>query len=234
MTTGLRSFGDLVMAHKGQRICVMAGGPNLAADIERVDADVWISVNEHGAKLREVDYVVAMDNTHTKLHVPMNKHLRKFTKAPIIGPWHWNDYQLMRWPLQPRFMISGVVASWVASMMGAHPVILAGFDCYNGDAPTVRQHENYREHLIGQVRVCSGPLLKFHQVHSQAEVLEAYVPPKALDLDALTEGEIVVEVMKPFEFRGREWPIGTRLRVSRFEVRLQLKHKSLKEVSNGA
>lgn len=226
-----RSFGDLVMAHKGARICVMGGGSTLASDLEGVKADIWISVNEHGAKLREVDYVVAMDNTHTKLKVPMNKHLRQYTTAPIIGPWHWCDYQLMKWPLQPKFMISGVVASWVASLMGAHPVIMAGFECYGSNGPTLRQHIEYRPHLIGEVRVCSGPLLEHYEQYRSNERRKAYEVPAALDINSLTEGETVVQVLKPFEFRGHEWPVGSKLRVSRFEVRRQIKHKSLVEVS---
>lgn len=225
-----RSFGDLVMAHKGQRICVMGGGPTLAKDLESVKADVWISTNEHGAKHRKVDYVVAMDNTHTKLHVPMQKHLRQFTDAPIIGPWHWNDFQLMKWPLQPKFLISGVVATWVASMMGAHPVILAGFDCYNGHGATVGQHKSYIPHVTADVRVVSGPLLDFYPEYRANEKRKPYKVPEELNLSDLLDGEIVVKVLAPFEFRGHEWPLGTHLRVSRYEVRRQLKHKSLVEV----
>ena len=47
MPERMRSFGELVMRHRGQRICVMGGGPTLATDLESVEADVWISVNEH-------------------------------------------------------------------------------------------------------------------------------------------------------------------------------------------
>lgn len=225
-----RSFGDLVMAHRGKRICVMAGGPTLADDLSRVDADVWISVNEHGAKHRPVDYVVAMDGTHTRLQIPMRKHLRKFTDAPIIGPWHWNDFQLMRWPLQPAFLLSGVVASWVASMMGGHPVILSGFDCYAGDGATITQHRNYLPHVLGEVRVVSGPLQEFYPAYDPAEQFGEYHPPEGLDTESVRDGETVIRVLKPFEFRGREWPPGTLMRVSRYEVRRQLKHKSIEEV----
>lgn len=226
-----RGFGDLVMAHRGQRICVMGGGPTLASDLDRVDADVWISVNEHGAKLRKADYVVAMDNTHTRLQTHMQKHLRQFTQAPVIGPWHWCEYQLLKWPLQPKFMLSGVIASWVASMMGGHPVILAGFDCYGGDNATLTQHREYLPHVMGQVRVVSGPLLKHYPAYDAAETFGDYAPPAGLDIDALNDGEIVIRVLKQFEFRGREWPPGTLMRVSRYEVRLQLKHKSVEEVA---
>ncbi|HWH74777.1 MAG TPA: hypothetical protein VNV16_11005 [Methylibium sp.] len=216
------------MAHKGQRICVMGGGPNLASDLERVQADIWISVNEHGARLRKADYVVAMDNTHTRLQTHMEKHLRQYTNAPIIGPWHWDDFQLMRWPLQPKFLLSGVIASWVATMMGSHPAILAGFDCYGG--AQTNQHREYLPHLVGQVRVVSGPLTQFYKTYEAAETFGEYVPPVGLDIEGLSDGEIVVRVLKNFEFRGREWPPGTMMRASRYEVRRQIKHKSLEVV----
>jgi hypothetical protein len=237
MQSTIASFGDLVMRHRGARICVMGGGPSLAADLEKVEADVWISVNEHGAKARgEVDYVVSMDDVHTQLHKPMRKHIRQWTDAPIITPWFWGDYQLMKWPLIPRFMISGVVASWAASMMGAHPVILAGFGCRaspefpNGHGATVGQHRDYIPHVHAQVRVCSGPLTQFYPLYT-GEPLGPYEVPAGLDLDALTRGEIVVKVVKPFEFHGREWPPGTQLKVSAYEVRRQIKHRSLIEVA---
>jgi hypothetical protein len=233
MQKTIPSFGDLVMRHKGARICVMGGGPSLVSDLEKVEADIWISVNEHGAKVRPVDYVVAMDDIHTKLHVPMLKHIRAVTDAPIITPWFWGDYQIMKWPRQPKFVLSGVAASWVAAMMGAHPVILAGFDCYGGHGATVGQHRDYVPHVHAQVRVCSGPLTAFYPAYT-GEPLGPYVIPDALDLDALTKGEIVVEALKPFVYGGREWPKGTRLRVSAYEVRRQIKHKSLVEVQPDA
>lgn len=226
----IRSFGELVMRHKGERICVMGGGPNLVADLEQVKAEIWISVNEHGAKIHHADYIVAMDNTHTKLQTPMHKHLRQFTEAPIIGPWHWCDYQVSNWPLNPRFMLSGVVASWMAWLMGAHPVILAGFDCYNGHGATIGQHRDYLPFIKGDVRVISGPLLKFYPEHRPGEKRKPYVPPDVFKEAPTLADEIKVRVVHKVEVRGHEWPIGTELMVSRFEVRRQLKHKSLVEV----
>lgn len=226
------TFGDLVMRHKGKRICVMAGGPSLAQDLERVKADVWISVNEHGVRARgSADYIVAMDTTHTVRNVNMRDYLRQYSAAPIIGPWGWNDYTILRWPLQPRFLLSGVVASWVASMMGAHPVILAGFDCHGGDGKTLRQHRDYLPHISADVRVCSGPLLEMYQQYRPGEKRKPYVVPEALRTTDLRDGETVVRVAKPFEFRGQVWEPGTHLRVPRHEVRMQIKHRSLIEVT---
>jgi hypothetical protein len=224
----LKSFGELVMRHKGARICVMGGGPNLASDIEKVDADIWISSNQHGAKLHEVDYVLAMDNEHTVLKVPMEGVIRQHTKAPIIGPWHWCDYGLTTYPLAPRLLLSGVIASWAAHMMGAHPVILAGFDCYGGTPRSVNQHGDYVPHLKQcQVRVVSGPLLKFWKQYDREEAMPGYVPP---DVFVESEHGVRVRVVKPVEIRGRTWPVGSVLHVPKAEVWRQIKHRSLEEL----
>ena len=103
-------LSDLIMKHAGQRICVMGGGPTLADDLKKVKADVYISVNDHGARQREVDYIVCMDNVHTAKKVEMRHYLRRFSDAPIVSPWHWGQYQLLRWPDYPCLFNSGIIA----------------------------------------------------------------------------------------------------------------------------
>jgi hypothetical protein len=224
----MRSFGELAMRHRGARICVMGGGPTLKTDIEKVEADVWISVNEHGAKVRKVDYVVAMDNLHTKLTTPMQKLIRPHTDAPIIGPWHWNDWQITNWPGLPAMPLSGVVATWLAYLLGAHPVILAGFDCYGGRK--VGSHERMAPFVRAEVRVVSGPLIGLYRQYDPQEVLPEFVCPDVMKLMPDLDGEIKVKVRKPVSIRGYEWPVGSELVIPRFEVRRQLKHKSLEIV----
>ncbi len=226
----LKSFGELVMAHKGARICVMGGGPNLAAEIEKVQADIWISTNEHGAKVREVDYVVAMDNIHTRLHVPMEGHIRPHTDAPIIGPWHWCNYGLGNYPLQPRLLLSGVIASWIAYLMGAHPVIMAGFDCYGGIPRAFNQHKDYTPYVKAEVRVTDGRLCELYKKYSPSERYKKYVPPDVFG-EVETEHGVKVRVVKPVDIRGFQWPIGTVLKVPRNEVWRQIKHRSLAEIA---
>jgi hypothetical protein len=224
----LHSFGELVMRHKGARICVMGGGKRLADDMETVDADIWISSNEHGAKVRPVDYVLAMDNIHTGLKVPMEGHIRQHTKAPIIGPWHWCDFGLTTYPLAPRLLLSGVIATWAAAMMGAHPVILAGFDCYGGTPRATNQHGDYVPHLKQfEVRVASGPLLQYWKQYSREEEMPHYAPP---DVFVETEHGVRVKVIKPVEIRGHVWPAGSVLHVPKAEVWRQIKHRSLEEL----
>lgn len=226
----LRSFGELVMKHKGARICVMGGGPNLATDIAQVDADVWISANQHGAALRPVDYVVAMDNLHTIQRVLMLDIIRKHTDAPIIGPWHWCDYGITNYPLAPRLMFTGIVAHWLAGMMGGHPVILAGYDCYGGKHRTFAHHKEYVPHMANtQVRVVSGPLQEVWPAYDPEEVLPEFVVPDDLDIER--EHGVTVKVIKPVPIRGIEYPVGTVLRVPRAEIWRQLKHRSLAEIA---
>ncbi len=227
----LKSFGELVMRHKGARICVMGGGPNLASDIEKVDdADIWISSNEHGARLRRVDYVVAMDNLHTALKVPMEGHIRPHTKAPIIGPWHWCDYGITNYPLAPKLIFSGVIAQWAAYLMGAHPVIMAGFDCYGGTHRSMGQHKEMAPHVRCPVRVVSGPLIGTWPAYDPAEKFGEYVPPDVFGVEKTAHG-IKVRVVKPVDIRGHQYPPGTVLTVPRAEVWRQIKHRSLAEVS---
>lgn len=227
----LKSFGELVMRHKGARICVMGGGPTLAEDIAQVEADIWIGTNQHGAALRPVDYVVAMDNLHTVQQVLMPTLIRPHTDAPIIGPWHWCDYGITNYPLAPRLMFSGVIAQWVACMMGAHPVIMAGFGCYEGtvqERGAINQHRDIMPFVECAVRVVSGPLTRFWPRYDPAEVLPPYVAPEIFS--GVMEHGICVKVIKPVPIRGREYPVGTILYVPLADVHRQIKHRSLIEV----
>jgi hypothetical protein len=225
----LKSFGELVMRHKGARICVMGGGPSLASDLERVEADIWVSTNEHGAKLRRVDYVFAMDNQHTMLKVLMPTIIRPHTNAPIIGPWQWCDYGLTDYPLSPRLLFTGVVAAWAAGLMGAHPVILAGFDCTGHAKRSIDQFSSYKPFVKAEVRVASGPLVGLWKQYDPDEGFAEYTPPEVFDEIAMVHG-VTVRVHKPIEIRGTLYPIGTVLRVPKAEVWRQIKHRSLTEV----
>jgi hypothetical protein len=232
----LKSFGELVMCHKGARICVMGGGPSLLGDLEVLDgkADVWISVNDHGAKVRSVDYAIAMDNLHTTKHVLMDSLIRPLTNAPIIGPWQWCDYALTDYPLNPRMLFTGVVATWAASLMGAHPVILAGFDCTGHAKRSIEQHREYAAKFVtGKVRAISGPLTEVWGRYHADDVLGDYTPPDVLDYANRTNG-VLVRVRKPVDIRGGTYPVGSLLRVPKAEVWRQIKHRSLVEVDEPA
>jgi hypothetical protein len=228
-------LGDLVMRHRGARICLMGGGPTLADDLNRVDADVFISINAHGARLQQPDYLLAMDAVHGGTKEEMGRYLRARSDAPIIGPWFWCDFHITAWPLSPRFLLSGVVATWVAYLMGAHPIILAGFDCYSkmdgsADGNTMAQHRDYLPFVKAQVRVASGPLTKFYPAFDPDERMPAYEPPDVLRDERLRD-EVKVRVARAVEIRGHEWPVGTVLTLPRHEIKRQIKHKSLVEIT---
>ncbi len=224
----VRFFRDLALKHPGARICVTGGGPTLAAEVAEARADVWISANEHGAKLRKVDYVLAMDDKHTDTRKSMQEHLRQFTDAPIIGPWPWCEYVLNDWPKCPRKMLSGAVGAWAAWAMGAHPVILAGMDCYGGRNDYVEQFQAMRE-IVGAVKVIGGPLGRlwtrkqaFGPWDQQERIQEAFKAPA---------GEIRIRVLKPANVRGHPWPKGAEMLVLKHEVDRLLRHRMVKEIA---
>lgn len=223
-----KPIADLIMKHAGQSICLMGGSKSLESDLDSIEADVYISVNQHGAKHRPVDYIVCMDNVHTGNKREMRHFLREYSDAPVISPWHWGDYQICKWPDYPYLFNSGVIASWIAYLMGAHPIIFAGFDCYNGQARIIDMHRKFLKHNKCENRVASGALLKLYQQYDSDEVLAPYVIPEIFG-EAL-EGQIKVRVRTQFEYRGYTYPQDTVLTVSAHEVRLQLKHKSLERL----
>lgn len=221
-------LSDLIMKHKGKKICLMGGAKSLASDLEKVDADIYISINNHGAKLREVDYIVCMDNVHTGNKQEMRHFLREFSDAPVISPWHWGQYQMLRWPDYPYLFNSGVIGSWIAYLMGAHPIIFAGFDCYGGDKRIIGMHETFVKHNQCECRVVSGPLLQLYPAYDPKEKFKRFKTPEIFG--PATEGFIKVRVRAYFEYRGYVWPIGTELTVSEYEVRRQIKHKSIEVI----
>lgn len=223
-----KPLADLIMKHAGKRICVMGGAQSLDEDLSRIEADVWISVNQHGAMRRPVDYIVCMDNIHTGNKREMRHFLREFSDAPVISPWHWGQYQMHKWPGFPKLYNSGVLASWIAYLMGGHPVILAGFDCYGGDRRILMMHGEYVPEVQAEVRVASGPISRYYPIYDPSEEMDTFKIPSYLG--PALEGQIKVRVLARFEYRGKEWPIGTILTVDEFEVRRQIKHKSLERL----
>lgn len=120
-------FGRLTDAIWGRRVCIMGGAPSLADDLRGIEADVWISANEHGARLRPVDFVVCVDSVHGVTGKSLREHIRAFTDAPIISPESYADFRLRGWPNAPERLLSGVTAMYVAGICGAASIQLAGF-----------------------------------------------------------------------------------------------------------
>lgn len=229
----MNTFRELIFKHRGKKICVMGGSPHLAEDIEDVRADVWIAANDHGARLRPVDYIVAMDNIHCVLHKPMLPFLREVSDAPIIGPWPDYDYYLTHWPGSPRKTFSGLVAAWIAWAMGAHPVILAGFDSYAGkmdNGRAKRKAKMFADYIQGDVRACRGSFGDLWPMYSPTERYGRYKPHSAINGLLGVDEMIRIRCRKPANVYGTEWPPGTELEVGRHEVKALLKHRMVVEV----
>lgn len=224
-------FRSLVLRHRGERIVVMGGAPSLDEHLNGLQADVWISVNEHGARRRQVDYVLAMDDRHNGMNRPMRDVIREYTDAPIIGPWPWPtaDHQLVEWPGAPRKGLSGMVAVWAAWAMGGHPVILAGFDAYGGTK--VNEAQKIAPSVYAEVRVVGGgPLASVWQEYKPREKFANYKAHTAIAGVIGSDNLITVRARKTCLLRGGELPAGETMQVMRYEVARLLRHRMLEEV----
>lgn len=226
------TFQTLILAHKGKRICVMGGAPSLAEHLDQVKADLYISTNGHGADLVTPDYVLAMDELHHSEHIPMRQYLHRKTSAPIITPHPYADYQLMTWPQNPRFVLSGMVATWAAWAMGAKVVILAGMDGYGGDKGYVFEATKMARDVHGPVRVVGGgPLAAVWPAYDPDEKFGRYTPHPSIDGLRNIDGLTTIKVLKRTTIRGREVYGGEQMTVYRHEVGRLLKHKMVVEVA---
>lgn len=219
----------LVLAHAGAKIAVMGGAPSLADDVATVGkADLWISVNGHGAQLQRPTYVVAMDERHDGIGADMREHVRRVTDAPIIGPWPQHEYVLTSWPGAPKRGLSGMVAVWLAWAMGAHPVIVCGMDGYDGSR--LEHTKRMLPEVHGEVRVVSGPLQRFWPAYRQRERLGPFVEHTAHAGLMGMDGAITVRVRKPVTIRDMAVTPGTELSVMRHEVARLLHHRMVEEI----
>ncbi len=112
----------------GKSVCCIGGGP--VSDLP--ECDIYISANEHGARLRRVDFVVAVDTFHGITRKPMRAHIRDYSDAPMIGPQRDADVRLKWWPGCPERLLSGVTAVYVAAQWRARSIHLVGFSDRQG------------------------------------------------------------------------------------------------------
>lgn len=227
----LRDFRELLLKHKGKHFVVMGGGSSLATDMERIErADVVISTNGHGCDLRRPDYLLAIDHTHTTRQVPMGKHLRELSDAPIIAPHGFADYRMGHWPQAPRFILSGLVATWAAFAMGAKSVTLAGMTGY-ADNDYRDEARKLARDIHCPVRVMAeSPLADVWQVYDPAEKFGRYTPHSSIDGLRGIDGQIRVRARKPCSVGMVELAKGQELAVMRHEVARLLKHRMVEEV----
>lgn len=229
-------FRELALKHKGKRICVMGGAPQLGQHLAQVEADVFISTNAHGVALQVPDYLFAMDQINSRNGRPMGAYMRAACPGvPVISRHAYADYQLLTWPQCPRDVLSGMVATWAAFMMGAKVVILAGFDAYAKDRPS--RHTGYEYEAVKMardvrcpVRVVGGGLAKAWPAYDPQERFGRYTPHSSIGYWLGTNEPVTVRVRKPTHIRGMDREIGEEVQVIRHEVARLLKHRMVEEV----
>ena len=118
--------------HKGAPVAVCGGGPSLPDDLKRIpENSILIAVNNHALKIADCRYMVVMDK-YSKRNIDFIKDVERF-----------EGFNISQIPGQSDIDLTGVdywdggitatLAVWFACYTGANPVLLCGFDCYQGD-----------------------------------------------------------------------------------------------------
>jgi hypothetical protein len=155
---------------------------------------VYLSANDHGAKIRPADYIAACDQIEDRLR-PYG--------APIIAPRHWADYRV----LHQIVSNSGALACVAAWAMGCSPIVIVGCELYGGatywhdpgaksagHTATVDVHLTRWAKLTAMtpgamLRAVSGPLLRIFKGFEPTEPAEA--PAQSDSIRALISGSRV-------------------------------------------
>lgn len=206
----------------------MGGAKSLADDLAKVEADIFISANEHGTAYPH-DYIIAMDNQHGS-GKKMKDVLRAASDKPIISPEEFADYRLTVWPGSPRRLYSGMVGAWCAWAMGAKVVILAGMDGYNGSQRAKRQADIMSEEIRCPVRAVSGSLSAVFGQYDPSERFGRYSPHSAIKTLIGASGETRVMVRKTTAIEGIQYKPGDEWSGARKSVAVQLRHKMVVEL----
>lgn len=201
-----RSVKDILLKHAGATFAVLGGGPSLPESLARLPAGtVCLSANQHGAMIHPCEYIVASDTIEDQLR-PLG--------VPIIAPHRWADYRMSEHPQMP---FTGMAATWVAWMLGARVILLAGMDCYvNKQQTYFHGHDTIgRERpMTGQmngwskvlscvprpIRAMGGPLTLLFGAYDPSEEFPPYVPTERHVLLKECAG-LKVEILKD---HGRE------------------------------
>lgn len=216
-----KPFELIAGKHEGTPIVVMGGAPCLPDDLKKIQHDaLYISANEHGAKIRTPDYVVALDLNHPIHGTPM-ADLLAHIDAPKISKHRWADYVLPSWHNIGK-VNSGIASIIVAQLLGAHPVIVTGIELYTGggdmhfdDSTHVESLGKGADYARGQiesllsvipdpdaVRVVSGPLTEHFAEYDPDESFGEYAKPSIV-------GKMQRRRFKAVRFKkARRFPFG--------------------------
>lgn len=171
----------------------MGGGPSAPSDLERIpgcENMICVSANAHAFKLPKLKptLIVSNDHVHTMTRELMAPMLRQFG-VPIVTKHWWAHYRLADWLSRGN---SGMNAIAVAALMGGHPVIAVGIDCFAGQTyfhspgetnvslgrPAGYWQNRLRrmqERMRGaQIRAVSGPLVRLCGEYQPDEVLPPF------------------------------------------------------------
>lgn len=232
-----RLITDLIDKYDGP-ILVIGGGPSVPSDFDKLPADFKpacvLSANNHGFKQDrfKVDYIVCVDNLHSETKQRCEEWLRPYG-VPIITRHWWGDYRM---PRLRTYGNSGQTACAVGVMLGGHPVIATGMDCWQGKTyfhdPDVKvacsgrslgqvaKQLRYVKDWIGDpnvVRVVSGPMIPmFKQWTRHEDVSKLRLPAYAT---ALIGGETYTAIAtKTISYEVATIPAGSQFPVSKEEA----------------
>jgi hypothetical protein len=236
-----RLISDLVLAHAGRPAVVMGGATSLPGQVAQLEGldPIWLSANEHGALLRRVDYLVHCDLVHQRAQRPMVDVLRAYAQpmgAPILSPLLSADYRLPGWDVRRQRGNSGMWAIEAAWLVGCHPIIATGMDCYTGpgtyyhelDAPSssltkaAAEFDDLLDALKARipgavVRVMDQRMARHWPLYDPAEQL----PPFAATPQLLAAGQatgIPVRFLRTGKFCKQRFAAGDQVEMTRAEA----------------
>lgn len=229
-THGALDFADLAGVHLDRPALIMCGGPSLPEQVAAAGDGDWvrISANQHGCKLTDCDYIVALDNIPNQV---IN------FGVPVIGFYSWAQYRLLNFWNAAN---SGMQAAWAAHQMGCHPIVLAGADCYGGgtywwdaDAKSSGPNTPVENHMQGwqslkskcpmaAIRSVGGPLA---EVFGRYERGVEYPRPQEFQLADQDWGSIVqpgtvIKIINSCAVRGEHLDAGRKVRISRADAHI--------------
>lgn len=221
----MKTVHDIALSLAGQPVAALGGGPSLPAQLPLLRGVKAVSANEHGALVHPCDYIVAVDIFHTITKEDMVARLRPHG-LPIVSPLFNADIRMTDWDFWGN---SGQHAIWLAWALGAHPVLVAGMDCYVGDTYYHTARANSSGHQKGadyflnsarqlrdtmmpgaEVRVLGGGLLtEVWKPYDPEEEFAPFVPsseltalarrPTFVELRALETLDIWKNRVRPYE-----------------------------------